>query len=150
MVCWAIFFVDELFRYRRLFSKTDAKILKRKLFCSSETATELKIFGQHASQLYETLHNTTASDLINPQVEELKDRLYKITNEVCNLTTKNDEIDQLGDLVEKELSGMDSAIEEVSLDWLHHQCMLNFLSCRLLKKSSTWWLKPKLLIRGSN
>lgn len=34
---------------------------------------------------------------------------------VGDLTNNNDEIDQLGDLVEKELSSMDKAIEEVSL-----------------------------------
>jgi hypothetical protein len=33
---------------------------------------------------------------------------------IGDLTNNNDEIDQLGDLVEKELSIMDAAIEEVT------------------------------------
>ena len=32
---------------------------------------------------------------------------------IGDLSKNNDDIDQLGDLVEKELSGMDKAIEEV-------------------------------------
>jgi hypothetical protein len=33
---------------------------------------------------------------------------------IGDLSNNNDDIDQLGDLVEKELSGMDKAIEEVT------------------------------------
>jgi hypothetical protein len=38
----------------------------------------------------------------------------KITGMIGDLSNNNDDIDQLGDLVEKELSGMDKAIEEVN------------------------------------
>lgn len=63
--------------------------------------------------LFDSLHSTTKSAQVNPQIDELKDKLYKITSMIGDLTNNNDEIDKLGDMVEKELSGMDKAIEEV-------------------------------------
>lgn len=63
--------------------------------------------------LFDSLHSLSKSALVNPQIDELKDKLYKITSMIGDLTNNNDEIDQLGDMVEKELSGMDKAIEEV-------------------------------------
>lgn len=48
------------------------------------------------------------------KIDELKEKLFKITNTIGDLTNNNDEIDQLGELVEKELSSMDKAIEEVT------------------------------------
>jgi hypothetical protein len=35
---------------------------------------------------------------------------------IGDLTNNNDDIDQLGDMVEKELSSMDKAIEEVCMN----------------------------------
>lgn len=42
---------------------------------------------------------------------------------IGDLTNNNDDIDQLGDLVEKELSSMDKAIEEVSLKYCKLVCI---------------------------
>lgn len=83
-------------------------------FLPSEIATEIKAFGQSTSALFDSLHSTTKAAQVNPQIDELKDKLYKITSMIGDLTNNNDEIDQLGDMVEKELSGMDKAIEEVN------------------------------------
>lgn len=63
--------------------------------------------------LFDSLHSLAKSGQVNPQIDELKDKLYKITSMIGDLTNNNDDIDQLGDMVEKELSGMDKAIEEV-------------------------------------
>lgn len=51
--------------------------------------------------------------MVKTKIDELKEKLFKITSMIGDLTNNNDEIDQLGELVEKELSGMDKAIEEV-------------------------------------
>lgn len=75
---------------------------------------EIKGFGQSTSQLFESLHTTSKFELVNVQIDELKEKLFTITNMIGDLTNNNDEIDQLGDLVEKELSSMDKAIEEVN------------------------------------
>lgn len=78
-----------------------------------EIATEIKGFGQSTSQLFDSLHTVNKSDQVNPQIDELKEKLYKITTLIGDLSNNNDDIDQLGDMVEKELSSMDKAIEEV-------------------------------------
>lgn len=90
------------------------KNLKYFSFPSLEIANEIKGFGQSTSTFFESLHTSSKSNLVNPQIDELKEKLYKITNMVGDLSNNNDDIDQLGDMVEKELSSMDKAIEEVS------------------------------------
>jgi hypothetical protein len=82
-------------------------------FSPSEIASEIKNFGLCTSQFFETLYTSSKSEQVNSQVDDLKEKLLKITNMIGNLSNNNDDIDQLGDLVEKELSGMDKAIEEV-------------------------------------
>lgn len=86
----------------------------RKLYFT-EIASEIKNFGLCTSKFFEALHSSNKSDQVNSQVDELKEKLYKITNMIGDLSNNNDalEIEALGDLVEKELSGMDKAIEEV-------------------------------------
>lgn len=79
-----------------------------------EIANEIKVFGQSTSKFFESLHTSSKSGLVNPQIDELKEKLYKITNMIGDLSNNNDDIDKLGDMVEKELSSMDKAIEEVS------------------------------------
>jgi huntingtin interacting protein 1 len=51
---------------------------------------------------------------VAPTVDKLKDMLYRITNVIGDISGNNDEIDKLGDLVEKELNYMDKAIEEAA------------------------------------
>jgi huntingtin interacting protein 1 len=80
----------------------------------TEIANEIKGFGQTTSQLFESLHTSSKSDLVNSQIDSLKEKLFTITNMVGDLTNNNDDIEKLGDLVEKELTRMDKAIEEVS------------------------------------
>jgi len=78
-------------------------------------ATELKTFGQATSTLFQSLHTSSKSNLVQSQIDVLKDELYKITNMIGDLSNNNDDIDQLGDMVEKELSSMDKAIEEAAM-----------------------------------
>lgn len=51
---------------------------------------------------------------MDKQIESLKEKLYKITNMIGDLTNNNDNIDAIGDMVEKELASMDKAIEEAA------------------------------------
>lgn len=113
--------------------------LKLKTFLFSqptEIANEIKDFGQSTSRVFESLHTSSKADLVGSQVDELKEKLYKITSMIGDLSNNNDDIDQLGDMVEKELSGMDKAIEEVILICLNFRLSLKiFKYSRLLKKS---------------
>lgn len=81
---------------------------------SIEIANVIKDYGQSTSQLFESLYNSSKSDLVKNKIDELKEKLFKITNTIGDLTNNNDDIDQLGEMVEKELSSMDKAIEEVT------------------------------------
>lgn len=84
-------------------------------FNLTEIADEIKDFGQSTQRVFESLYTSSKADLVHSQVDELKEKLYKITNMIGDLTNNNDKIDQLGDMVEQELSSMDKAIEEVIL-----------------------------------
>ncbi|CRL04511.1 CLUMA_CG017588, isoform C [Clunio marinus] len=77
-------------------------------------ANELREFGKSVSNFFESLHTTSKSDTVNPQINDMKEQLYKVTQMIGDLSNNNDEIDQLGDLVEKELSSMDKAIEDAA------------------------------------
>lgn len=51
---------------------------------------------------------------VDPTVDKLKEMLYRITNMIGDISSNNDEIEKLGDLVEKEMNSMDKAIEEAA------------------------------------
>lgn len=48
------------------------------------------------------------------QIDDLKDKLYKMTNMIGDLSNNNDQIEKLGDMVEMELTSMDKAITEAA------------------------------------
>lgn len=90
-------------------------LLTRLLFSSIEIADEIKEFGQSTLQLYQALYQENEmSNEVPPTVDKLKEMLYRITNMIGDISSNNDEIDKLGDLVEKELNYMDKAIEEAA------------------------------------
>jgi hypothetical protein len=78
------------------------------------TAEKIKDFGQSTGQLFQSLYTADQSEHVNAEIDSLKDQLYSITNMIADLTNNNDDIESIGDLVEKELSGMDKAIEEAA------------------------------------
>lgn len=51
---------------------------------------------------------------MSSSLQQLKDKLYSITNMIGDLSSNKDEIEKLEELVEAELNGMDKAIEEAS------------------------------------
>ena len=59
------------------------------------------------------IQNELSSD-VDPTVDKLKEMLYSVTNMIGDISSNNDEIEKLGDMVEKELNGMDKAIEEAA------------------------------------
>lgn len=83
-------------------------------FFLTEIADDIKEFGQSTLRLYQTLIQNELSDEVAPTIDKLKDKLYMITNMIGDISGNNDEIDKLGDLVEKELNYMDKAIEEAA------------------------------------
>ena len=44
----------------------------------------------------------------------MKEKLYKLTSMIGDMTNNNDQIEQIGDMMEKELSSMDKAIAEAA------------------------------------
>lgn len=82
---------------------------------SIEIADEIKEFGQSTLHLYQALYdeNNMSGD-VDPTVDKLKEMLYRITNMIGDISSNNDEIEKLGDLVEKEMNSMDKAIEEAA------------------------------------
>lgn len=85
--------------------------------------------------------------MVKTKIDELKEKLFKITSMIGDLTNNNDEIDQLGELVEKELSGMDKAIEEVHRLEVSFELIffkIRFLLSRLLKESLICCSKRKI------
>lgn len=85
----------------------------------SEIVNEFKNLGSHTSQLFKSLYTPDQTVKVSSNIEELKSDLFKITSMIGDLTNDNDVIDKLGDLVEKELSSMDKAIEEVRTIAIH-------------------------------
>lgn len=80
-----------------------------------EIADEIKEFGQSTLHLYQALYEENEmSGEVDITVDKLKEMLYRITNMIGDISSNNDEIEKLGDLVEKELNSMDKAIEEAA------------------------------------
>lgn len=114
-----------------------------------EIADEFKDLGSSTGKLFTSLYTTNESENVSSNIQELKDKLFKITNMIGDLTNNNDEIEKLGDLVEKELSSMDKAIEEVSriISYFNNKTQTHSILFRLLKKLLKCYNKQKQLIQ---
>lgn len=80
----------------------------------TEIANEIKELGQNTSQLFQSLHTASKSNEVHTQIDGLKEKLYKLTSMIGDMTNNNDQIEQIGDMMEKELSSMDKAIAEAA------------------------------------
>lgn len=65
-------------------------------------------------ELFRLLLDDTDPETVKIKVDNLKEKLYSITNMIGDITSNKDELDKLEDLVEKELSSMDRAVEEAA------------------------------------
>jgi huntingtin interacting protein 1 len=79
-----------------------------------EIATEIKDCGNISATFFKLLATNADTSTVDASMQQLKDKLYAITNMIGDLSSNRDEIERLEDMVEAELNGMDKAIEEAS------------------------------------
>uniref|UniRef100_A0A2M4BAD3 Putative actin-binding protein n=1 Tax=Anopheles marajoara TaxID=58244 RepID=A0A2M4BAD3_9DIPT len=77
-------------------------------------AEEIKKLGQSITSLFQALQKTSESDTVSERVTDLKSKLEQVTTMIVDLGKQTDGTENLGDMVETELSSMDKAIEEAA------------------------------------
>uniref|UniRef100_A0A1Q3FJE9 Putative actin-binding protein n=1 Tax=Culex tarsalis TaxID=7177 RepID=A0A1Q3FJE9_CULTA len=82
--------------------------------CGERIAEEIKQLGGSIASLFQSLQKTSESDAVGEKITDLKDKLQAVTNMIGDLSKQTDGTENLGDLVENELSSMDKAIEEAA------------------------------------
>ncbi|XP_055533824.1 huntingtin-interacting protein 1 isoform X2 [Wyeomyia smithii] len=75
---------------------------------------EIKELGGSIAGLFQSLHKTSESDCVATKIVDLRSKLQKVTSMIGDLSKQTDGTENLGDLVENELSSMDKAIEEAA------------------------------------
>ncbi|XP_053683502.1 huntingtin-interacting protein 1 isoform X2 [Sabethes cyaneus] len=82
--------------------------------CGERIAEEIKELGGSIAGLFQSLHKTSESDCVATKIADLRSKLQKVTSMIGDLSKQTDGTENLGDLVENELSSMDKAIEEAA------------------------------------
>ncbi|XP_053673129.1 huntingtin-interacting protein 1-related protein [Anopheles nili] len=77
-------------------------------------ADELKKLGQSINTLFQALQKTSEASTVSERISDLKIKLEEITSMIVDLGKQTDGTENLGDMVESELSSMDKAIEEAA------------------------------------
>ncbi|XP_058126010.1 huntingtin-interacting protein 1 isoform X1 [Anopheles coustani] len=77
-------------------------------------ADEIKKLGQSITQLFQSLQKTSESSMVSERITDLKQKLEEVTTMIVDLGKQTDGTENLGDMVETELSSMDKAIEEAA------------------------------------
>ncbi|XP_049295936.1 huntingtin-interacting protein 1-related protein isoform X4 [Anopheles funestus] len=77
-------------------------------------AEELKKLGQSITTLFQSLQKTSESGTVSERITDLKVKLEEVTTMIVDLGKQTDGTENLGDMVESELSSMDKAIEEAA------------------------------------
>ncbi|XP_058838114.1 huntingtin-interacting protein 1 isoform X2 [Topomyia yanbarensis] len=75
---------------------------------------EIKELAGSIAGLFQSLHKTSESDSVGSKIADLRGKLQKVTELIGELSKQTDGTENLGDLVENELSSMDKAIEEAA------------------------------------
>ncbi|XP_058465660.1 huntingtin-interacting protein 1 isoform X3 [Malaya genurostris] len=75
---------------------------------------EIKELSGSIADLFQSLHKTSESDSVGSKIADLRAKLLKVTELIGDLSKQTDGTENLGDLVENELSSMDKAIEEAA------------------------------------
>ncbi|XP_065090097.1 huntingtin-interacting protein 1 isoform X2 [Ochlerotatus camptorhynchus] len=75
---------------------------------------EIKELGASINGLFQSLQKTTESATVSEKIADLRGKLQGVTNMIGDLSKQTDGTENLGDLVENELTSMDKAIEEAA------------------------------------
>ncbi|XP_055601246.1 huntingtin-interacting protein 1 isoform X3 [Uranotaenia lowii] len=82
--------------------------------CGERIAEEIKELGSSITGLFQSLQKTSESDTVGAKIADLRAKLQRVTEMIGDLGKQTDGTENLGDLVENELSSMDKAIEEAA------------------------------------
>uniref|UniRef100_U5EQY1 Putative actin-binding protein n=1 Tax=Corethrella appendiculata TaxID=1370023 RepID=U5EQY1_9DIPT len=82
--------------------------------CGERIAEEIKQLGINITALFQSLHVSSEANTVKTNINELKEKLEKVSIMIGDLIHLNDGTEQLADLFENELAGMDKAIEEAA------------------------------------
>lgn len=74
---------------------------------------EIKKWNSNALELFAALLSTKESDVQN-HIAEVRDKLQNITTMIHDLSKQSESGEDIGEIIERELSGMDKAIEEAA------------------------------------
>uniref|UniRef100_A0A182J915 I/LWEQ domain-containing protein n=1 Tax=Anopheles atroparvus TaxID=41427 RepID=A0A182J915_ANOAO len=77
-------------------------------------AEEIKTLGLSITHLFQALQKTSESSMVSERITDLKQKLEEVTTMIVALGKQTDGTENLGDMVETELSSMDKAIEEAA------------------------------------
>ncbi|XP_035789603.1 huntingtin-interacting protein 1-like isoform X2 [Anopheles albimanus] len=89
-------------------------ICNRSANIESGEPEEIKKLGHSITSLFQALQKTSESDTVSERVTDLKLKLEQVTTMIVDLGKQTDGTENLGDMVESELSSMDKAIEEAA------------------------------------
>lgn len=74
----------------------------------------MKKLGQSITTLFHSLQKTSESGTVSDRITDLKTKLEEVTTMIVDLGKQTDGTENLGDMVESELTTMDKAIEEAA------------------------------------
>lgn len=83
-------------------------------FNSKGIMDEIKKWNSKALELFAALLSTDESVKVQSHIDEVKSMLLKITTMIHELSKQSESSEDIGDSIERELSGMDKAIEEAA------------------------------------
>lgn len=75
---------------------------------------EIKKWNSNSLDLFTALLSTTEADEVQRRIDEVKSMLQNITTMIHALTKQSGSEEDLGEIIERELSDMDKAIEEAA------------------------------------
>lgn len=96
---------------------------------------EIKKWNSKALELFASLLSTEESVEVQKHIDEVKRMLQNITSMIHDLSKQSESSEDIAEIIERELSGMDKAIEEAAARievglsgiWFHHNFFrLNF------------------------
>lgn len=75
---------------------------------------EIKKWNTSAIELFSSLQETKESSNVQSKIEEVKNALQQVVTMIHDLSKQSEGVEDISELIEKELAGMDKAIEEAA------------------------------------
>lgn len=75
---------------------------------------EIKKWNANAIELFASLQETSESSNVQPKIEEVRSALQRIVTMIHDLSKQSEGGEDISELIETELAGMDKAIEEAA------------------------------------